>query len=377
MKRPMLIMLVSVALFFGAVFGWKAFVGIQIQTAMQAMAMPPVTVSTMLVSDETWAPAIAVVGSLRAVQGVDVSAQVEGQIIELHFDSGDSVAAGDLLVQQYTADELAELEGRVADRQLAELNYKRLKNLSRKQLVSEFDLDASRTELQRSKAIEKNLLLNIEKKSIRAPFAGQLGIRSIDLGQYIEPGDPLVRLEAIAQLLVDFTVSQRQIGQLSVGQTVFAYVDAWQGQRFAGVIEAVAPKVESNTRNVRVRAVLANVDTRLVPGMFARVEIQLPTQGTVVTVPQSAVTYSPYGDSVYVVANQPEQAAGDQPVYAVSNTFVVLGATRGDQVAIESGLTAGMTVVTAGQQKLRNGSQVVIDNSVPVSNNPTPRPDNN
>jgi membrane fusion protein (multidrug efflux system) len=377
MKRPMLIMLVCVGLFFGAVFGWKAFVGMQIQKSMQAMAMPPVTVSTMLVSDETWAPVITVVGSLRAVQGVDVSAQVEGQITELHFDSGDTVAAGDLLVQQYTADELAQLEGRVADRQLAELNYKRLKNLSSKQLVSEFEFDASRTDLQRTKAIEKTLLLNIEKKSIRAPFAGQLGIRSVDLGQYIEPGDNLVRLEAIDQLLVNFTVSQRQIGQLSVGQVVFAYVDAWPGRRFAGVIDAIAPKVESDTRNVRVRAVLDNVDTRLLPGMFARVEIQLPTQGTVVTVPQSAVTYSPYGDSVYIVADQPEQAGGAQPVFAVSNSFVVLGATRGDQVAIKSGLTAGMTVVTAGQQKLRNGSQVVIDNSVAVSNSPTPQPDNN
>jgi membrane fusion protein (multidrug efflux system) len=183
MKRPMLIMLVCVGLFFGGVFGWKAFVGMQIQKSMQAMAMPPVTVSTMLVSDETWAPAITVVGSLRAVQGVDVSAQVEGQITELHFDSGDTVAAGDLLVQQYTADEVAQLAGRVADRQLAELNYERLKNLSSKQLVSEFDFDESRTEVQRTKAIEKALLLNIEKKSIRAPFAGQLGIRSVDLGQ--------------------------------------------------------------------------------------------------------------------------------------------------------------------------------------------------
>jgi membrane fusion protein (multidrug efflux system) len=377
MKRPMLIMLVCVGLFFGAVFGWKAFVGMQIQKSMQTMVMPPVTVSTMLVSDETWAPVITVVGSLRAVQGVDVSAQVEGQITELHFDSGDTVAAGDLLVQQYTADELAQLEGRVADRKLAELNYKRLKNLSSKQLVSEFEFDASRAELQRTTAFEKTLLLNIEKKSIRAPFAGQVGIRGVDLGQYIEPGDNLVRLEAIDQLLVNFTVSQRQIGQLSVGQAVFASVDAWPGQRFAGVIDAIAPKVESDTRNVRVRAVLENVDTRLLPGMFARVEIQLPTQGTVVTVPQSAVTYSPYGDSVYIVADQPEQAASAQPVFAVTNTFVVLGATRGDQVAIQSGLTAGMTVVTAGQQKLRNGSQVVIDNSVPVSNNPTPQPDNN
>jgi membrane fusion protein (multidrug efflux system) len=272
---------------------------------------------------------------------------------------------------------LAQLEGRVADRQLAKLNYNRLKELSSKQLVSEFEVDASRTELQRTKAIEKTLLLNIKKKSIRAPFAGKLGIRSVDLGQYVEPGDNLVRLEAIDQLLVDFTVSQRKISQLSVGQVVFVYVDAWPRQRFTGVIDAIAPKVERDTRNVRVRAVLDNVDTRLVPGMFARIEIQLPTQGTVVTVPQSAVTYSPYGDSVYVVADQPEQNVGDQPVFAVSNAFVVLGATRGDQVAIESGLTAGMTVVTAGQQKLGNGSQVVIDNSVAVSNNPTPQPNNN
>jgi membrane fusion protein (multidrug efflux system) len=377
MKRPMLIMLVSVGLFFGAVFGWKAFVGSQIQKSMQAMAMPPVTVSTKLVDAEAWSPTITAVGSVRAVQGVDVSAQVEGQITELHFDSGDTVAVGDLLVQQYTADEMAQLEGRIADRQLAELNYERLKNLSKKQLVSEFDFDASRTELQRSQAIEKNLLLNIEKKSIRAPFAGQLGIRGVDLGQYIEPGDTLVRLEALDQLLVDFTVSQRQMGQLFVGQKVVAYVDAWPGQRFTGVIDAIAPKVEINTRNVSVRAVLTNVDTRLIPGMFARVEVQLSTQDTVVTVPQSAITYSPYGDSVYVIGEQSPQDANGQPVYGVTNTFVVLGATRGDQVAIESGLAAGTTVVTAGQQKLRNGSQVVVDNSVPVSNNPAPQPANN
>jgi membrane fusion protein (multidrug efflux system) len=375
MKRPMIIMLVTVGLFFAAVFGWKAFVTRQIQKSMQATPFPPMTVSTTVAGADTWTPVINAIGSLRAVQGVDVTAQVAGQITQLHFDSGDVVAKDDLLLQQYTADERAQLEGLVAERKLAELNFKRLQDLSSKQLVSEFDFDSGRTELQRAEAAEVTLRLNIAKKSIHAPFAGQLGLRRIDLGQYVEPGDVLVRLEAIDRLLVDFPVSQRQISRLYAEQPIAVYVDAWPEQRFVGVIDAIDPQIELDTRNVRVRGVLDNADTRLLPGMFVRVEIQLPDQTEVVTVPQSAVTYSPYGDSVFVIDEQ--QGADGTPLLSVVNTFVVPGATRGDQVAIQSGLAAGVTVVTAGQQKLRNGARVVVDNSVPVSNNPAPQPANN
>jgi len=177
MKRPMIIMLVVVGLFFGGLFGWKAFVGMQMQQAMQATPLPAATVSTTIVTTATWTPSINAVGSLRAVQGVDVTAQVAGLITELHFDSGATVAAGDLLVQQYTADEQAQLEGRIAERQLADLNFVRAQNLVKQKLISDFDFDASKTELTRAKAAETDLRLKIEQKSIRAPFAGRVGLR--------------------------------------------------------------------------------------------------------------------------------------------------------------------------------------------------------
>lgn len=375
MKRPMIIMLVVVGLFFGGLFGWKAFVGMQMQQAMQATPLPAATVSTTIVTTATWTPSINAVGSLRAVQGVDVTAQVAGLITELHFDSGATVAAGDLLVQQYTADEQAQLEGRIAERQLADLNFVRAQNLVKQKLISDFDFDASKTELTRAKAAETDLRLKIEQKSIRAPFAGRVGLRNVDLGQYIEPGDTIIRLEAVEKILADFPVPQRRVSDLHVGQAIDLQIDAWPGERFAGVISAIEPQVARDTRNIEVRAVIDNSDGRLVPGMFVLVGIRLPAQEQVITVPQSAITYSPYGNSVYVVEEQLDEAGAK--TLRVANTFVVTGATRGDQAVISSGLEAGMTIVTAGQQKLRNGAQVVVDNTVPVSNNPDPRPSNN
>ncbi len=374
MKKPLLIMLVAVGAFFGAVFGWKAFVGMQIQKAMQAAGPPPTTVSAIVATAETWAPLIPAVGSLRAAQGVDVTPQEGGIITGLHFDSGDTVAAGDLLVQQYVADLEAELDGLIAARKLAEANLRRAEELRTKQLVSEFDYDSRVTELDRARAAEKDLRLRIAKKSVRAPFAGQLGIRKVDLGQYIEPGDLIARLENRTQMLVDFPVPQRQISNLDIGQPVTVEVDAWPGRKFPGEIRAIEPQVERDTRNLRLRAMVGNADGDLLPGMFAQIEILLPEQGDVVTVPQSAIAYSPYGDSVFLV--ETTTGADGETVSTVSNTLVVTGATRGDQVAILSGLRAGQMVVTSGQQKLRNGAAVTIDNTVQVSNNPDPSPDN-
>ena len=375
MKKAMAVMLVAVVLFFGAVFGWKAFVGAQIAKSMQAMVLPPVTVSTAPVTTATWDPAIVAVGTLRAAQGVDVTAQTAGIITALRFDSGDKVAAGDVLLEQYSADERARLEGLVAQRKLAELNDERAADLARQNLISEFDRDARATELKTAQAGEKDLRLQIEQKIIRAPFAGRLGIRQVDVGQYIEPGDAIARLESDEQMLVDFKVPQREFANLREGQPVFLAVDAWPGERFGGKVAAIAPQVDIETRNLSVRAVVDNGDGKLVAGMFARVDVQLPRAEKVLTVPQSALTYSPYGDSVFVV-DESVNEAGDT-VLTVSNTFVVTGATRGDQVAITSGLEPGMTVVTAGQQKLRGGAQVMVDNSVSVSNDPAPEVTNN
>jgi membrane fusion protein (multidrug efflux system) len=375
MKKSMTMMLVAVVVFFGALFGWKSFVSMQMQKQMQAMGMPPVTVSATTAVSASWAPTIKAVGSLRAAQGVDVTPQIAGLVVGLHFDSGDSVEAGDLLVQQYTADEQAQLEGLVAERRLAELNLERTQELFSDKITSKFDFDTSTSALERAQAEEEALRLKIEKRSVRAPFAGQLGIRKIDLGQYIEPGDIIARLEARELILVDFPVPQRRLASLHLNQTVFVEMDAWPGRRFPGVINAIEPRVERETRNIRVRAVVENAQGVLVPGMFAQIEIQLPKQEKVVTVPQSAITFSPYGDSVYVIESVVDEQGQTQQ--SAVNTFIVAGATRGDQVAISSGLEEGAMVVTSGQQKLRNGIFVNIDNTVAVSNDPNPITVNN
>ena len=266
MKKPMIVMLLVVGLFFGAVFGWKAFVGVQIEKAIASMEPPPATVSALPVGTDTWAPHIPAVGSLRAAQGVDVTPQEAGQITGLAFDSGDSVRAGDVLVQQYDADLRAELDGLVAARELAEANLKRAEELIGQDLVSEFDYDSRKTELQLALAAEADMRLQIEKKSIRAPFSGQLGIRKVDLGQYIEPGDLVARLENRKQMLVDFPVPQRQLGNLRTGQPVTVEVDAWPGRKFPGVISAIEPQVERDTRNIRLRAMVENPVRRTLAG---------------------------------------------------------------------------------------------------------------
>jgi membrane fusion protein (multidrug efflux system) len=375
MTRPMLKMLVLAALFFGGIFGWKAFVSFQIQKDMQSTPMPMATVSVARIDAEEWSPNIKAVGSLRAERGVDVTPQVEGLVTGLHFDSGDKVAAGDLLVQLYTADEQAQLAGFVAARQLAELNFARNEGLIKQNLVSQFDFDASQTELQRTQAAEEGLRLRINKKAIRAPFAGQLGIRKVDLGQYLEIGDTIVRLESRDKIFVDFPVPQRVFANIRLEQPIEVTVDAWPGLSFAGQIKAIEPQVESETRNIRVRGVLENHSGNLVPGMFAQIAIQLPAKQQVITAPQSAIVYSPYGDSVFVVDEVTDESGAKRQ--RVTNAFVITGSTRGDQVEIKSGLTAGAQVVTAGQQKLLNGAYVNIDNSVRVSNDPDPMPDNN
>ena len=375
MTRPMLIMLAATGLFFGALFGWKAYQNAQHQAAMAGTPFPPVTVSTVTATTESWTPVIAAVGSLRASRGVDVTAQVAGQITAIKFDSGSVVAAGDLLVEQYVADEKAQLDGLAADRKLAEINVSRARGLYAEKLISTFDRDVRETDLQRARAAEDGLRLKIAQKAIRAPFSGALGIRKVDVGQYIEPGDPIVRLEGRDQMVVDFPVPSQQLRNLHVKQPVSVQVDAWPGQAFRGAIEAIEPQVERDTRNIRLRAVVDNPEGKLLPGMFARIDIEMPARDKVVTIPHAAVTHSPYGDAVFVVAPQAKDSG--QRELRVTNALVVTGATRGDQIEISSGLPAGAMIVTAGQQKLRNGSVVVVDNSVPVSNSASPQPANN
>jgi membrane fusion protein (multidrug efflux system) len=374
MTRRMVTMLALTALAFGSIFGWKAYMGHAMEKSMQASGIPPVTVSTAQAIETSWSPSIPAVGSLRALQGVDVTPQLEGIITQLHFESGATVNAGDRLAQQYTADDEARLAGLVAETRLAELNLERARELLPKNLISRFEFDATETALERARSAEQNLRLTIAQKTIRAPFSGRLGIRQVDVGQYIEPGDTIVRLENTEQMLVDLPVPQRYINQLTVDQPLVAVVDAWPNERFAGRVRALEPQINEATRTVKVQGAIDNPAGRLLPGMFVRIELALSTQNNVVTVPKAAVTYSPYGDAVYVV--RPDPAAKEGALIAAS-VSVMTGASRGDQVAIESGLKTGMIVVTSGQQKLRNGAPIIVDNAVPVSNQPAPSADNN
>jgi len=371
----MILMLLVVGIFFGGLFGWKWWSAYQANMMMESMAMPPITVSTTVASSDAWYPVIPSVGTLRAAQGVDITAQEAGMITELRFESGAVVKAGDVLARQYADDERAQLAALEADVRLAELNLVRSKDLLDQNLNSQFEYDTRKTDRDRAAAQAKNLRLRIEKKTIRAPFSGRIGIRQVDVGQYVEPGNPIVRLEALDKILVDFPISQRSIGLVTAGQPLEIFVDAYPGVAFRGTVKAIAPNVRSNTRDVRLEGLIDNQAEQLLPGMFAEVRLQLPTKEAVVTLPQATITYSPYGDSVFVVTETQGEDGGKSLI--VDNRFVETGETRGDQVAILSGVAPGDTVVTAGQIKLRNGASVVIDNSVLVSNQPSSIPENN
>lgn len=375
MNKRMTLMLLAVGIFFGGVFGWKSWSGYQMKTFMQSQAMPPVTVSAATATSETWSPVIPSIGTLRASQGVDITAREAGIITELKFESGTEVAAGDLLAQQYVDDEQAHLDALQADVELAELNLERAAELIEKNLSAQFEYDTRKADRDRAIAQARNVRLIIEKKSIRAPFAGRIGIRQVDLGEYVEPGDPIVRLEALDKILVDFNVSQRSIGQVSVGQPLRIRVDAYPGREFGGTVSAISPQVRSQTRQAQLEAIIDNETELLLPGMFVLVAVDLLATDQIVTLPQSTITYSPYGDSVFII----EESTNDQgETQLVAQTrFVQTGDTRGDQVAILSGISIGEQVVTAGQIKLRNGTRIVIDNTVAVSNQPNPMPEIN
>jgi membrane fusion protein (multidrug efflux system) len=367
MIRRMLLMLVLVGLFFGGIFGWKAFVGGQIRAAMAERGPPVATVSTTRVATSDWVPTLRSVATLRSAQSVDVTAQVEGQVTRLFFDSGDEVARGTLLVQQYVADERAQLKALQADLRLAEIELRRIQQLVREKLVPQSDLDAATSRLDRVRAEVESLEVAIGKKAIRAPFAGRLGIRKVDLGQFIEPGDAIVRLESLDRLYADFKLPQQALPRLEVRQAVRVSVDAWPDEGFNGEISAIEPAVDAATRNVSLRAEIANADGRLRPGMFAEIRVALPERREVLLVPQTAITFSPFGNSVYVV-----DGSGDASL--ARSVYVEVGETRGDLVEIMAGLSPGQEVVTAGQLKLRDGARINIDNSVTVSASVAPAP---
>jgi membrane fusion protein (multidrug efflux system) len=369
----MIIMLVLTGLVLAAVFGFESFKGVMIRKFMATLSNPPQTVSTMVAASTEWRSQIEAVGSVRAVNGANLSAQVAGTVSAVHFQSGADVKKGDLLLELESADDVAHLEALKATAAMAQLTYDRDRTLVKTNAVSQQTADTDESNLKNAKALVAQQQALVDYKFVRAPFAGRLGIRQVDLGQYLAAGTAIVTLQQLDPIYVDFYAPQQSIAQLKVGQAATAKVDTYPNRHFEGKILAINSLVDAATRNVLVRAEFANKDGFLLPGMFATVDIDTGAPQKYVTLPQTAVAYNSYGDIVYLVEDKGKDANG-KPQLVARQTFVTTGATRGDQVAIVKGVKDGDTVVTAGQVKLRNGTPVLINNTVQPANDPNPKP---
>jgi membrane fusion protein (multidrug efflux system) len=352
MVKRLLFVVVLLLVVFGGVFGlWYH----QLQQKMaDRKPPPPAVVAVTEVREETWASHLSAVGSLAAVAGIDVTNEVPGKVSALKFESGALAKEGQLLIELDATADLAELEGLVAAQRLTELKYRRLAELLPKMSASKADYDEAKAmyDVAEAAAVAKRAV--IAKKKVLAPFSGRLGIRKVDLGQYLAPGSAIVPLEALNPIYADFSLPERHLATLAVGQPVSVIVQAYPGETFAGRIAALNPGIEEGTRSVKVRAVLDNPQERLRPGMFAEVRVLLSADQRVLTLPDTAITYAPYGDSVFTVVQ------GEQGL-TVQRKQVETGETRRGRVAIASGLSQGERVVSAGQVKLRNGMPVTLD----------------
>jgi len=373
MTKRMVIMLAVVGLLFGGIFGYKAFTGIMMKKYMSAGGIPPVTVSTIHATNEAWQPQFKAVGSLRAVRGVDLASEISGLVRSVHFKSGDEVKAGQLLVQLNADPDIAQLHALEAEADLAEITYERDKKQIEAQAISQSTLDSASADLKSKQAQVTQQAAVVAKKTISAPFAGRLGISSVNPGQYVNSGEKIVTLQSLDSIFIDFSLPQQELSRVSRGQTAVVFIDAYPGKTFTGKITAINPKVDPDSRNVQVEAVIANPGRELLPGMYATLEVLYGAAQHYLTLPRTAVTFNPYGETVYLVEEKGTDKAGKKTL-TVRQTFVTLGPARGDQVAVLSGVKEGDQVVTSGQLKIKNNSVVIINNQVQPLNDAAPKP---
>jgi membrane fusion protein (multidrug efflux system) len=374
MVKRMLVMLLTTALIVGAL-GFVKFR--QIQTAIGQAASfqpPPEAVTTITAVQEQWPETLSAIGSVAAVQGVTISADLPGTVDRIGFEAGQWVREGEVLALLDTRQEQAQLAAADAQRELARVNFERMQGLLNENVVSRAEFDRATADQRQSEAHVGEIRATIERKTIRAPFAGVLGIRRVNLGQYLSAGDALVTLQSLSPIYVNFAVPQQAMAQVKAGRTVKVTAGDLAGVEFSGRITAIDSVVDEATRNVQVQATLANSDGKLRPGMFVQAEVLVGATATIVSVPASAISYAPYGNSVFVVGDW--QDLNGKSYRGVRQQFVKLGPARGDQIAILSGLKAGDEVVTSGVFKLRNGAAVQINNKVRPSNNAAPKLEN-
>ncbi len=373
LRRRMLIMLGVVLLIILLLGGYKAF-SIYQQIQVFSQPKPAVSVAVATAVEQPWQQRLPSVGTLKALQGVNLSLEVAGTVKDVQFESGQKVKAGQPLVQLDSAVESALLETAQADLGLAQLDYGRGSQLVGSQAISKGEFDRLSAQLQKNKATVNQLKASLAKKHIVAPFSGTIGIRQVDVGDYLASGTVIATLQDISSLYVDFYIPEHVVPKVALKQSVQVLVSAYPGQQFPGSISAINPKVEDSTRNVLVRATLANPESKLLPGMFTSLDVLLPNPTAQIVVPESAITYTLYGNSVYAVAEKKsesgevEEDANGQPVLIAERRFVETGERRGGLVLVSKGLKAGEQVVSAGQLKLDNGTPIAIsaDKNLPA-----------
>lgn len=372
LKRMIWVILGTLALI-AVIVGIKVLLVVRM---IHSMPQPgPVTVSTVKASEQAWQPALSAVGSLRAANGADLAAEVAGLVTDVNLKSGQQVKKGQLLVQLRDGDEVAQLQQLQANAELSKITLERARKQLAAQAISQADFDTAQADTKARMAAVAQQQVVIAKKQLRAPFDGRAGIITISPGDYLAAGTAVVTVQQLDPLYVDFTVPQGELGRLKVGQAVNLMLDAYAGRSFSGKLSAINPKVDASTRNVQVEATVPNHDQTLTPGMFAKVSVDVGQQRTQLTLPQAAIVYNPYGDTVYVVQPAKGKDAKGKPLPpTVKQAFVTTGDSRGDQVAILKGISAGTEVVSSGQMKLKNDAAITVDNSVQPADSASPTP---
>jgi len=374
MAKRMIVMLTATALFVAGL-GFVKFRQIQSAIAQgAAFQPPPEAVTTIVAHQEEWSASLSSIGTVAAVQGVTVSADLPGTVERIAFESGTAVKEGEVLALLDTRQEQAQLTAAEAQRDLARLNFERMRGLLNERVISQSEFDRATAEQRQGDARVGEIRAAIARKTIRAPFSGVLGIRRVNLGQYLSGGDALVTLQSLNPIYVNFGVPQQSSSQIRVGRTVRITSDSLPGVEFSGRVTAIDSIVDEATRNIQVQATLANPGGKLRPGMFVQAEAGVGSGSTIVALPASAISYAPFGDSVFVVTDLKNPAG--QSYRGVRQQFVKLGPARGDLIAVTSGVKAGEEVVTSGLFKLRNGAAVVVNNKVKPTNSPKPKPEN-
>ena len=375
MKKRIIFSILGLLLVIVILAGIKGLQIFKMVGAGKSFVPPPETVTTVTALPDSWETTLPAVGSLEAVQGVTVAAELPGKVAHLDFTPGAWVKAGSVLLQQDISSEEAQLKAAEAEAALAKVNFERLRLLVETNAVSKAAYDDGEAKHKQAMAQADTIRAAIAKKTIRAPFSGRLGIRLVNLGQILKEGEPIVSLQAMDPIFVNFMLPQQELAKIQPGFAVRITSDALPGKAMTGKITAINPQADNATRNVRVQATATNKEERLHPGMYATVAVVLPGKNQVLTIPATAVLPAPYGDSVFVVEERKDEKTGKSGL-AVRQQFVRLGERRGDFVAVVSGLGAKATVVSSGVFKLRNGQAVVVDNGLNPKFNLKPKPDN-